>query len=149
MQDLILAIVHHLAVFTLIGIFAAEFALIRPGLAGKRLGQLGKLDLAYGAVSGVVIVVGILRVILGNAGWEFYAGNWAFWAKMAAFLVVGLLSVPPTIQILRWSKSLRADAAFTPPDAEIRATRRFVHAEALFLLFIPIFAAMIPRIYGL
>ena len=149
MQDLILAIAHHLAVFSLVGIFAAEFALIRPGLGGKRLEQLGKLDLAYGAVSGVVIVVGILRVIFGSAGWEFYAGNWAFWIKMGAFVVVGLLSVPPTLRILRWSKSLRGDASFAPPDAEIRAIRRFVHAEALFLLFIPTFAAMIPRIYGL
>ena len=51
MTDLILAIAHHLAVFTLVAIFAAEFALLRPGLEGKRLTQLGSLDRAYGATA--------------------------------------------------------------------------------------------------
>jgi len=149
MQDLILAIAHHLAVFALVGIFAAEFALVRPGLAGRRIAQLARLDLFYGAVSGIVIIIGILRVVLGSAGWEFYVGNWAFWLKMAAFFGVGLLSLPPTLTILRWSKALRDDPDYAPGEAEIRTTRRFVHAEAGLLLFIPTFAAMIPRIYGL
>ena len=35
--DLTFAILHHLAVFTLVGIIAAEFALLRPGIAGTRL----------------------------------------------------------------------------------------------------------------
>ena len=33
MLDLILAIAHHLAVFTYVAMFAAEFALLRPGPA--------------------------------------------------------------------------------------------------------------------
>ena len=56
--NLVLAIAHHLAVFTLVAIFAAEFALLRPGIEGKRLTQLSKIDGAYGAVAGLVVVVG-------------------------------------------------------------------------------------------
>ena len=63
--DLILAIGHHLAVFLLVAIFAAEFALLRPGLAGARVGQLARIDAAYGGVAALVIVVGVLRVIFG------------------------------------------------------------------------------------
>jgi len=149
MLDLILAVSHHLAVFTYVAIFAAEFALLRPGLAGPRLLQLGRLDAAYGAVAGLVIVIGIIRVLFGASGWEFYAGNWAFWAKMAAFLAMGLLSIKPTMDILRWRKAAIADASYAPPAAEIRAARRFVHAEALALACIPLFAAVIPRIHGI
>ena len=42
MLDLILASAHHVAVFTLVALFAAEFALLRPGLAGGRVTQLAR-----------------------------------------------------------------------------------------------------------
>lgn len=149
MLDLILAIVHHLAVFSYVAIFAAEFALLRPGLAGRRVLQLGRLDAAYGGLAGLVIVIGIVRAIFGSAGWEFYVGNWAFWTKMVAFLAMGLLSIQPTMSILRWRKAAGLDAAFAVSESEIRASRRFVHAEAVALALIPVFAAFIPRIYGI
>ncbi len=148
MTDLILAIAHHLAVFTLVAIFAAEFALLRPGIEAKRLGQLASLDRAYGAMAGLVIVVGVVRVIFGSAGWEFYVGNWVFWAKMIAFLGVGLASIPPTVAILRWLKATKADAGFAPVAAEIAAARRFLYLQAVLLVFIPSFAAAMARGYG-
>lgn len=146
--DLILAIGHHLGVFGLVAIIAAEFALLRPGLAGTRLGQLARIDGAYGGVAGLVIVVGVLRVIYGASGWEYYATNHVFWAKMAAFLVVGLLSIQPTIAIRRWRKASQSDAAYAVPDGEIAASRRFIHLQAGVLVLIPIFAAAMARGYG-
>lgn len=148
MTDLILAIAHHLAVFTLVAIFAAEFALLRPGIEGKRLSQLGSLDRAYGATAMLVIVVGVVRVIFGAAGWEYYVGNWVFWAKMIAFLGVGLASIQPTVAILRWVKAAKADAGFTPAVAEVSAARRFLYLQAGLLVFIPSFAAAMARGYG-
>ena len=149
MLDLILAIAHHLAVFTYVAIFAAEFALLRPGLSGPRVLQLGRLDATYGGVAALVIVIGIIRVIFGSAGWEFYVGNWAFWTKMAAFIAMGLLSIQPTMAIARWRKAAGADSGFAVPPDEIRAARKFVHAEAAALALIPLLAAFIPRIYGI
>jgi putative membrane protein len=141
--NLVLAIAHHLAVFILVAIFAAEFALLRPGIEGKRLIQLGKIDGAYGALAGLVVVVGILRVLFGGTGWEYYAGNWAFWLKMAAFIAVGLASIPPTLAIIRWRK------AGTPPsDTDVNSARRYVHLQAGLLLLIPALAAAMARGYG-
>lgn len=143
--DLILAIGHHLMVFLLVAIFAAEFALLRPGLAGARIGQLARIDATYGGVAALVIVVGVLRVIFGASGWEYYLGNFAFWAKMAAFLVMGLLTVPPTLAIRRW---LKAGEDYVVPDAEISASRRFIYLQAGILVLIPSFAAAMARGYG-
>src|ERR1044071_7839207 len=103
--DLLLAIAHHLAVFSLVAIFAAELALLRPGLDGPRLSQLARIDAAYGGMATLVIIVGILRVIFGAAGWEYYVGNVMFWSKMAAFVVMGLLTIQPTLAIRRWVKA--------------------------------------------
>ena len=143
--DLILASSHHLVVFLLVAIFAAEFALLRPGLAGNRIGQLARIDAAYGGVAMLVIVVGVLRVIFGASGWEYYVSNYAFWAKMAAFLVMGLLTVPPTLAIRRW---LKAGQDYVVPAEEISANRRFIYLEAGVLVLIPIFAAALARGYG-
>lgn len=146
--DLLLAIAHHLAVFTLVALYAAEFALLRPGLAGSRIRQLAAVDAAYGAVAGVVIVVGIIRVTFGAVGWEYYVTNHAFWGKMAAFLVMGLLTIQPTIAVRKWLAGLKADDDFVPPAAEIATSRRYVHIQASVLLLIPIFAAAMARGYG-
>ena len=148
MTDLSLAIAHHLAVFTLVAVFAAEFALLRPGIDGRRVGQLGALDRAYGGIAMLVIVVGILRVIFGAAGWQYYVGNWVFWAKMIAFAGVGLASIQPTVAILRWVKAAKTDAGFSPPPAEVSAARRFLYLQAALLVLIPSFAAAMARGYG-
>jgi putative membrane protein len=146
--DLVLASTHHLAVFALVALFAAEFALLRPGLSRARINQLAKVDAAYGAVAGVVIVVGIIRVIFGAVGWEYYVGNHAFWGKMGAFLIMGLLTIPPTMAFRRWVKAGEGMPDFAPPSAEIASSRRFLHLQAGVLLLIPIFAAMMARGYG-
>lgn len=147
-MSLVLAIAHHLAVFTLVGLFAAEFALLRPGLSGERIGQLARIDLAYGVVAGLVVVVGVIRVIFGESGWDYYATNHAFWGKMTAFVVVGLLTVPPTFAMRRWAMAAKSDPAYVVPLAEIAINRRYIHLQAGFLLLIPIFAAAMARGYG-
>ena len=147
--DLLLAIGHHLAVFTLVAVFAAEFALLRPGLSGTRIGQLARLDGAYGGVAALVIVIGVLRVIFGASGWEYYVGNTVFWAKMGAFLIMGLLTIPPTIAIRRWLKAIEGDAAYAVPAAELSASRRYLYLQAITLILIPAFAAAMARGYGI
>jgi putative membrane protein len=147
--DLLLAIGHHLAVFLLVAILAAEFALLRPGLNGARIGQLARIDAAYGGVATLVIVVGVLRVIFGASGWEYYVANYAFWGKMAAFLVMGLLTIQPTLAIRRWLKASQGDAAYAIPTAEIATSRRYIHLQAGVVVLIPIFAAAMARGYGI
>ena len=60
--DLALTIAHHLAVFTLVGIIAAEFVLLRPGIAGPAVKRLARLDAAYGIAAVLVVLVGVSRV---------------------------------------------------------------------------------------
>ncbi|WP_246671278.1 DUF2214 family protein [Mesorhizobium sp. 8] len=74
--------------------------------------------------------------------------NWVFWAKMAAFLVVGLLSIKPTMRFLAWSRQARADAGWRVPEAELASVRSTLGAEAAVFLAIPVFAAAMARGYG-
>ena len=143
--DLLLAIVHHLLAFSLAAILAAELAVTSPGLAGDRLRRLQRLDRHYGALAVLIIAVGVLRVIYGGKGPDFYLASHAFWAKMAAFALVGLLSIPPTVRYIRWGRSAKADAAYAVPDEEVRAVRKWLFAQVALFATIPVFAAMIAR----
>jgi putative membrane protein len=143
--DLVLAILHHLLVFSLAGLLAAELALIRPSLSGPGLGLLGRIDRAYGGVAVAVIVVGVCRVIFGLKGWEYYVSNHAFWGKMAAFVIVGLLSIRPTMRILAWRRSGANDV----PESEILAVRGWIKGEIFFLALVLVFAAAMARGVGM
>jgi putative membrane protein len=147
LTDLILAVLHHLAIVTLIVLLGFEFALLRPGITADNLRRVTNVDAAYGAAAGLVIVIGVSRVIWGAKGAEFYLSNPWFWAKMASFLCIGLLSIPPTLALLKWRRVSRQDAAFLPPDGEIAHLRRFVHAEVGLLALVVAFAAAMAR-YG-
>lgn len=144
--DLTLAIAHHLLIFILAAALAAEFVLVRPGLAGRDLKLVAHIDQAFGAAALAIILAGALRVFFGLKGWQFYAYNWAFWLKLAAFLAVGLLSIRPTLRILAWRRQAeRATGLYVVPDNEIAAMRRLIRWEALVFLLIPAFAAAMAR----
>jgi putative membrane protein len=143
MLDLTLAIAHHLLVFSLFGIVFAEFFALRPGLSGDAVARLARLDLIYGIVAGLIILVGFSRAIFAAKGWHYYFHNGFFWAKIGTFALIGLASVPPTLAYLRWRK------AGTPPsDQEIKRVRFYLHLELA--LFVPLlgFAAAMARGYG-
>ena len=148
MTDLILAILHHVLVFSLVGLLAAEITTVRAGIGADALGRLGAMDVAYGVTAGLILIIGFARVFFGLKGAEYFLSNHFFWGKIGAFVVVGLLSVPPTVRIIGWRRRARADPAFAPSENEVMMVRRYMHGEAAFVLLILIFAAAMARGYG-
>jgi putative membrane protein len=143
MLDLVLAIIHHLLIFGIFGILFAEFLALRPGLSAATTARLAAIDLWYGIFAGAVVIIGFSRAIFAAKGWAYYSHNGFFWAKMASFAAIGLLSVPPTLTFVRWRKLGTA-----PNDAAISAVRRFLHIELALFVLLPIFAAAMARGYG-
>lgn len=146
---LALAAMHHLLVFALLGVLVAERTLVGGQLAPRRIRQLGRLDAIYGVLAVAIIAVGILRVFYGGRGADFYLPNLVFWAKIGAFVLVGLLSVVPTMRILAWRRALVADHVFTPAPDDVRRVGRFLTAELYVFPLIPIFAAAMAMGYRL
>ena len=64
------------------------------------------------------------------------------------FALVGALSIPPTLRILAWRGKAKLDPGFEPPAGEIAAVRRYMHAEAVVFVLIPVFAALMARYSG-
>ena len=143
MLDLGLAIAHHIAVFGLVALLAMEGLALKDGAVDPV--RLAKIDGAYGLVAGLVIAIGVCRVIWGGKGWADYAENPFFWSKMGLFLAIGLLSIGPTLLILRWRKAAAGAAPFTPPAAELKRARQWVGLEAVLLVPLLACAAAMAR----
>jgi len=149
LTDAILAFLHFLAIFVLITLMAAEAVALRPDLTPATVRRLSLYDLFYFLSAMLALATGLLRLFYGAKGADFYLHNPVFWAKIAAFAAVGLLSIAPTIAILKWRKQAKVDPAFAPPDAEIAKVRKVMLAELLVFALIPMFAAAMARGYGL
>ncbi|WP_374547959.1 DUF2214 family protein [Rhodoblastus sp.] len=143
MLDLVLAIAHHFFVFALFAVLFAELVVVRRGMDAGAVARVQSMDLWYGALAGLIIIVGFARAIFAAKGWDYYAHNLFFWAKIGTFAVIGLLSVPPTLAFLRWR---RAGAA--PTDEAVAAARRYLWAEVALFPLLPAFAAAMARGYG-
>jgi len=145
MTDLLLAVAHHLIAFSLVAILAAELALCRPGISGGALDRLARVDAAYGASAMLILAIGISRVIYGLKGAQYYLHNPWFWGKMSALIVVALLSIGPTISVLRWRGTSRKSPGFIPTEAAIARVRGFIMVEFAFLSVVLICAATMAR----
>jgi putative membrane protein len=95
-----------------------------------------------------IVAVGFSRAVFTAKGWGYYSINGFFWAKMAAFAAVGLLSIFPTVRIISWRRTLPMNAAFTPAAGDILKVSRFLWAEVAFFALIPACAAAMARGYG-
>ena len=143
MLDLALAIGHHLLIFALFGVLCAELIAVCRGMEHATVARIGAIDLWYGVLAGLILVVGFSRAVVAAKGWFYYQHNGFFWAKIATFAVIGLLSVPPTIRFIQWRR-----AGIAPPDAGIATVRRFLYAEVVLFALLPTFAAAMARGYG-
>ncbi len=86
---------------------------------------------------------------LGHQGRAVYAHNSAFHAKVGLFIIIGLLSVPPTLRYFRWRAALKTNAQFTPGIEEIKAAQRFIHLQAGLIVFLPLLAVLAAREIGI
>jgi len=139
------AFLHHAAAFVLFAALVVEFVTIRDELTLRSARRLQLADMVFGIAAGVVLVVGLLRVVYFEKGAAYYFGNWAFIAKLSLFILVGLLSVYPTIRFLSWRKAVKQGQVPQVDAGALRSLRMVIHIELMGAVLILLFAAMMAR----
>jgi len=145
----LMAFLHHLFAFTLTACLVYEFVAFRKGMTFEEARRIQHVDLAYGISAGLLLVVGLLRVFFFEKGVNFYIHSPFFWVKMGAFLIVGLLSIDPTIRYIRWNKTLSQHKAPEISDDEFKRTRLLLWLELAGIVVILLAAPMMARGVGL
>lgn len=104
MMSALIALLHHLAAFSLIACLMAQLAILHLPYTPTSITLLRRFDAGYGLTALSILVIGGLRVSQWEKPWAYYAAHPAFWIKLAVFALTGLLSIYPTLQYLRASR---------------------------------------------
>jgi putative membrane protein len=143
-----LAFLHHAAAFVVVAMLAVELVVLKNELTLGAARSLLRIDAAYGFAAGVVLIVGLLRVFYTEKGAAYYFASGPFLAKLTLFVLVGVLSIYPTITFMRWRTALRTGQVPTlAPDVR-RKLRLYVHGELTLLFVIMLLAVMMARGIG-
>lgn len=146
--EALLAYAHILAILTMVVFLASEAALCRvQWLNAAVVERLAKIDAIYGIAAVSVLLTGLARTWWGVKGTAWYWANPLLHIKVTLFVVIGLLSIKPTLTFLRWRRELRATGQL-PDEAQIRLARRLVMVQAHIVPLIPLAAVFMARGFG-
>jgi putative membrane protein len=144
----LMATLHHIAAFAVAATLVYEFVAFRRNLTVEEARRILKVDTAYGISASLLVVVGLLRVFFFEKGSAFYLNNHMYWTKMGLFILVGLLSIYPTVRFLKWRTPLNENRAPEISDDEFKKIRRLLHLELGGIGLILVVAPMMARGIG-
>ncbi len=141
----LLAYAHFIAILGLVVFITSEAALCRSEwMNAAVVRRLGRLDLIYLCAAIAVLLTGLARTYWGAKGMGWYWGQPLLHIKLTLFVVIGLISIKPTLAFMRWRKQLDATGAL-PTELEVRSVRCLVMIQAHLLILIPLAASLLAR----
>jgi putative membrane protein len=145
LHSAIFAFLHHIAAFLLFATLVVEFLLIQGEITASSARRLARTDAIFGISAGSILVIGLLRVFYFESGADYYFGNPFFLAKFGLFLVVGIISIYPTLAFLTWRRAAKAGQAPVVTPRQLRNLKLAIHTELLGLVLIILCAALMAR----
>jgi putative membrane protein len=139
------AFLHHLCAFTLVAALAIEFALIRMELTVVSARRLQLTDLVLGISAGLLLAIGLLRVFFFEKGAAYYWHSHAFLTKFGLFVIVGLLSMVPTMEFLSWRGAINAGQVPVMDAVKRKRVTMVIHIELAAVVIIILCAAIMAR----
>jgi putative membrane protein len=144
----VMAFLHHLSAFTVVGALVAEVVLFKPPLTIVQARRLQRTDNLFGISAGVLLVIGLLRVFYFEKGAGYYFTDAFFLTKLFAFLAAAGISIYPTVLFLSWSKALKQGAVPEISTTQIRRTRMCLMLEMTAIVVILFCAPFMARGFG-
>ena len=148
MTELTVAYLHYISLMALFATLFTEHLLIKPNISVQHAKSLVITDSIYGLSAITVLVTGLLRLMYFGKGVPFYMKNPYFHTKLTLFIIIGILSIWPTREILRWRKGLKENKAPELDENKVKKLQMFIRVEILLVLIIPFLAVMMARGYG-
>ncbi len=144
----LLAYAHFVAILTLVVFLTSEAALCRPEwINAAVVRRLSRVDMLYVVAAVAVLLTGVARTVWGVKGVGWYWHQPLLHVKVTLFVVIGLMSIKPTLHFMRWRRQLEATQVL-PSNDEVRSVRRWILIQAHLLVIVPLLAVMLARGVG-
>ena len=146
--SVLMAVLHHLAAFTLVATLAVEVALFKPPLSVAEARRLQRTDLIFGVAAALLLVAGLMRVFFFEKGPRYYWHDLYFLIKFGAFIIAALISIYPTVTFLAWAPAVKAGNAPQVSVDQMRRVRMCLMLELTAIVIILPCAALMARGFG-
>lgn len=142
--EIILRYIHFISIFTIVSTLVSEHLLLKKELSRAEITRLARIDAVYG-IAAVTLIGAGLTLWLSGVGKPavYYSKNWIFHTKITFFLIVGLLSIYPTVFFIKNRKGDQKE--IVPVPKTVFWMLRF---ELLLLFIIPLLAGLMARGIG-
>lgn len=129
---------HFIAVFMIVGAIFAEQFLIAKNLTRLEIKRIAKIDTIYGIGAILVLIAGFALWFWIGKPASFYTRNWIFHTKLTLFVILGLLSIYPSVFFLKNRKGNDLETIVPVPKMVIL----FLRLELLLIIIMPLLATM-------
>ena len=141
--EILLRYIHFIALFFWIGALTSEHLLLKPQMSRAAITRLARIDAVYG-ISAVLVVAAGLTLWFGvGKPSEFYSGNWIFHVKVGLAVIVGLLSIYPTVFFTKNRKGQESEMIDIPSNIKL-----LVRIQLAIMLIIPLLATLMAKGIG-
>ena len=139
---------HFIAFFGLVSALILQIALVKPSPDLETAKRIQRFDRIYGMTAVLILVFGFLRVFYFEKGADFYFSNTFFLIKLGVFVLVGLMTIFPTLTYLRWNKEIKQGVAPTFSASDSAILRRFLHCQLIGICIVLFCASMMAKGFG-
>ena len=136
---------HFFAFFALTAALVLQLTLITDSISVATARRIQRADQVYGMTAILVLVFGFLRVFYFEKGADYYFNNNFFLLKMSLLVVIGLISIYPTVTYLRWNANLKLDIAPQLSVKKVQKLRKIIHTELVFIIGVLLCASMMAK----
>jgi putative membrane protein len=143
--SILLTYSHYLCIIVLIAAVFAEQFFVQKTMTKSALNKLVVIDGIYGLSSIFVVTTGLLRVFFYAKGADYYFSNDIFILKFSLFILVGLLSIIPTVIFLQSRKKMKKEGLESIDLPRYRIIFWSVRLELILLLLIPLLAVLMAN----
>ena len=138
LTEILVRYIHFIGIFVVFGMLTIEHVLLKDELAPAEVRRLALYDLSYGMAAMVTLTAGFILVFYVGKASAFYTANPVFWTKLGLFIIVALISIIPTVFLL---KNRRTSEITLVPRKIVLALRW----ELSLLVVMPLLGAMMAR----
>ena len=143
--EIFLRYLHFISIFAIVGALVSEHLLLKKSLTRREIGRLSRIDAVYGIAALTLLGAGF-TLWFADVGKPavFYSANPIFHTKISLFLLIGILSIYPTVFFIRNRKGVPDETVAVP-----KSVFWLLRFELLLLMIIPLLAGLMAKGVGL
>jgi len=137
----IVTYLHFISIFSLFAALIVALSLIKIKMKTSHFILLKKADLFFGIFAVTTVITGLFRMYSFGKGKDYYLSSPLFVLKFSLFILVGLLSIYPSLQFLKSGKLKTEFITFK----HFKIIKYLLRIELILLLIIPFLAVLVAK----